>query len=584
MASRPTARAVRLARALVALLFAILGSAESSAQTRVLPLGDSITNGGQGHASYRYALWFGAAQAGYVVDFVGSRQEIFGGDPANLAWYPSYLTSFDRDHEGYWGYRTDQIAALIDAIAAAAQPDVALIHLGTHDIGQNGAAGVANADANLRFIIGRLRAENPDVVVLLARVVPIACCSGYFANAAQVGPLNAAIDQIALDLDTPMSPVVVVDLNTGFDTGTMLQSDGLHPNTVGESWMASQWLAVLGPFVEAGNAPPGVAISSPIDGASVQVGVPIAIAADASDANGSVTQVSFFAGAALLGVDASPPWEFVWPDAPLGSHALTAVAVDDGGAMTTSAPVVVDVVAAGAPIAIPVSNASFETPVLNDGVVLERPGTVGGWVFAASSNTYLGIFDPPAGSYPSAGGAGTPAGADGENVAYLFNNGGPAEFVEATQALAATLEAGNVYELRVAIGRFLPGQPYAPSSYGGYRVELLAGSTVIAVDEDGVDPAVGTFSDALASVAAADVAPTLLGQPLSIRLTISATGAPFSTHFDDVRLTRRPERAVPALSAPAGLALALALAALAASWLGTSEARREGALATKSRD
>jgi lysophospholipase L1-like esterase len=459
--------------ALLALLAvcALQAPAASDAQTRVLALGDSITQGGQGYASYRYPLWYALVSAGYAVDLVGSRDFLNDGAP-NPALYPGYFTSFDRDHEGYWGWRTDQIAPIAQGLAAAAQPDVVLVHLGTNDIGQQGAAGVANADANLRLVVQNLRAAVPDLTILLARVIPIGPGSSYFANATQVAPLNAAIDDVAADLGTPASPILVVDPNAGFDLGTMMQSDGLHPDQDGEAFLAGVWLAALAPLLP----PP--------------------------DPNG--------------------------------------------------------------PIAV--SNPSFELPELADGALASGPGTFGGWSFDGSASTYLGIFDPPAGSYPGAGGDGTPAGADGSNVAFLFNNGGPAETVTATQVLAAALAPDTDYELRVAIGRFLPEQPYAFSTWGGYRIELLAGGTPIALDTGSVDPPVGAFTDAAASVSSGSLAPALLGQPLAIRLSLATTDAPRSTHFDDVRLTRSATQQVPALSAPqaAGLALALLAAAFAA--------------------
>jgi lysophospholipase L1-like esterase len=452
--------------ALLALL-GCLASVSSGAQTRILALGDSITQGGQGFASYRYALWNLLVQEGHAVDFVGSRDFLFGGGAPDPLLYPAYFTGFDRDHDGYWGWRTDEIAPIAQALASAAQPDFVLIHLGTNDIGQQGAAGVANADANLRLVIQSLRAAVPDVAILLARVVPIGPGTSYFANAAQVGPLHAVIDDVAADLDLPASPIDVVDLAAGFDLGSMMQSDGLHPDADGEAFMAARWLAALEPLL--------------------------------------------------------PPPD---PDPP-----------------------------------IQIANPSFEVPVLADGALASGPGSVGGWSFAGTTNTYLGIFDPPAGSYPTAGGDGTPTGADGSNVAFLFNNGGPAETVTATQTLSATLAAASDYTLRVAIGRFLPDQPYAFSTWGGYRIELLAGGTPIAVDTGSVDPPTGEFRDATASVSSDSLDPALLGQPLAIRLSLATSDAPRSTHFDDVRLERSAAEEVPALPAAGALLLALALMA-----------------------
>jgi lysophospholipase L1-like esterase len=459
-------------RALALAWLACLAAGAAPAQTRILPLGDSITQGGQAHASYRYALWFELQQAGYDVDFVGGRDFLFGGGAPDPGPYPAYFTTFDRDHEGYWGWRTDEIAGVAPAAAAAAQPDVVLMHLGTNDIGQQGAAGVANADANLRTIIGQLRAAVPDVVVLIARVIPIGPGSSYFANAAQVPPLHAVIDDVATDLTTPLSPVIVVDPSAGFDLGSMMQGDGLHPNPAGEAFIAEAWREAL--------------------------------------------------------ADVLPPPD---PDPP------------------------------GGETPIDVANASFESPVLADGALASGPGNLGGWSFSGTAATFVGIFDPPAGSYPTAGGDATPTGADGSNVAFLFNNGGAAESVSAVQALGETVAADTDYVLRVAIGRFLPDQPYAFSTWGGYRVELLAGGVTIASDSGSMDPPTGEFRDAVVTASAAEIPPDRIGTPLSIRLGLAGTDAPRSTHFDAVRLTRRPAVVVPMLPAPAAGLLVIALLA-----------------------
>ncbi len=154
---------------------------------------------------------------------------------------------------------------------------------------------------------------------------------------------------------------------------------------------------------------------------------------------------------------------------------------------------------------------------------------------------------------PVAAGNSTPTGADGINVAYLFNDGGPSESVEATQVLSETLQPSGQYTLRVAIGNFNPSQPYAASTYGGYRIELLAGTTVIASDTDSFVPPLEEFQDAVALADASTLSAALVGQVISIRLTISATEADRSTHFDNVRLTLTPA-AVPSMS-PLGLVM-----------------------------
>lgn len=508
------------------------------AQVNVMCVGDSITQGGQQHASYRYPLWFDLQDAGFDVEFVGGRNFTNSADP-NLAWYPNYFTTFDRDHEGYWGWRTDQIAGIITSVTTSAQPDIVLIHLGTNDIGQTGASGVVNADINLRLIIDRIRVVRPNVTILLAEVIPIGPGTSYFNNADQVLPLNAVIADVATDMNSTGSPIVLVDQYTGYDLQTMMQSDGLHPNLIGEERIAEVWSNSLSALLPAGNPPPNVAITSPTDGTTFTAPANITITAEASDSNGFVTEVAFYNGGALLDIDSNGPYAFDWSNVPPGNYALSATAIDNEGASRTSSVVSITVDPPAGGDEVPVNNPSFETPLLSDGALAEGAGVIGGWTFAGTTNTFLGIFNPPVGSYPTAGGDGTPTGADGSNVAFLFNNGGPGESVSATQVLTDALLPDMEYTLTVAIGKFLPDQPYSFSIYGGYQIELLAGVTVIASDSDTVDPNFGEFQDALAVVSTTSIDPGLLGQPLSIRLNISDNIEDRSTHFDDVRLTRR---------------------------------------------
>lgn len=219
--------------------------ANTTAPVRVFPLGDSITHGGEGYASWRYPLWQSLTTAGANVNFTGSLDTVFGAQPS-AADYPDYYSTFDRNHEGHWGFRTDEVLAQLDAWVASAQPDVTMIHLGHNDVGQQGASGVTAAKANLQTIIARLRAANPAMKILIAQVIPMSPMVGgsYGANAAQISALNTQIMSLAASQDTVQSPVVVADLFTGFDYAT-LTWDGVHPNRQGEARMAQCWLPAL---------------------------------------------------------------------------------------------------------------------------------------------------------------------------------------------------------------------------------------------------------------------------------------------------------------------------------------------------
>ena len=88
--------AVAVTLATSALLGFGTAAAESNGGVRIMPLGDSITDGVQTPGGYRIGLWQRFVANGYREDFVGS----LSNGPAALG---------DHDHEGHSGWRIDQI-------------------------------------------------------------------------------------------------------------------------------------------------------------------------------------------------------------------------------------------------------------------------------------------------------------------------------------------------------------------------------------------------------------------------------------------------------------------------------------------
>jgi hypothetical protein len=170
---------------------------------------------------------------------------------------------------------------------------------------------------------------------------------------------------------------------------------------------------------------------------------------------------------------------------------------------------------------------------VSDGQVVGFPAS--GWGWRRIPGVESGIFDPTGASYPGAAGAGTPAGAEGSDVLYLYSSGGADAPATAFQTLPTTLVASRKYTLRVAIGNRLAGNPYG-TSWGGFRVELLAGNSVIASRADTFVPDPGTFRDVAMSVRGSNVSPDLVGRPLTIRLSATSTAFLAATDFDHVRL------------------------------------------------
>jgi len=88
-----------------------------------------------------------------------------------------------------------------------------------------------------------------------------------------------------------------------------------------------------------GNTPPSVGLTAPGVGATYTAPATVTLTASASDGDGTIARVDFYAGATLIGTDTTSPYSVTWSSAPAGSYSLTAVATDNGNASTTSAPV-----------------------------------------------------------------------------------------------------------------------------------------------------------------------------------------------------------------------------------------------------
>ena len=91
------------------------------------------------------------------------------------------------------------------------------------------------------------------------------------------------------------------------------------------------------------NQPPTVNLSSPADNSDSQLGQEVVISAIASDPDGFLVNVEFFANGSKIGEDATSPYTYSWAPVSTGTYSLTAKATDNAGATTTSASVTVNV-------------------------------------------------------------------------------------------------------------------------------------------------------------------------------------------------------------------------------------------------
>ena len=88
-----------------------------------------------------------------------------------------------------------------------------------------------------------------------------------------------------------------------------------------------------------------MSISSPIAGRSFTAPASLTITAAASDSDGTIARVDFFANSQFIASDTSSPYQAAWSNVAAGSYSLTAVARDNLGGTRTSSAVSVSITA-----------------------------------------------------------------------------------------------------------------------------------------------------------------------------------------------------------------------------------------------
>nr|HPR60802.1 Ig-like domain-containing protein [Prolixibacteraceae bacterium] len=194
---------------------------------KVMPLGNSITEGYVIPGAYRLKLWQNLEEAGLDcgVDLVGTlnNNSVSGLD--------------DPDHEGHSGWTTGQILAQIDNYMAAETPDIVMMHLGTNDLAQDVAD---EAPANIRGLIDHICAAlPPDGKLYVSKIIPI----GGMGNAASLA-YNTIIEEAVTEKQALGLPVYLVDAYSIW-SNEYISGDWTHPNQTGYDVLGDFWFNVI---------------------------------------------------------------------------------------------------------------------------------------------------------------------------------------------------------------------------------------------------------------------------------------------------------------------------------------------------
>ena len=193
--------------------------------TTLLPLGDSITQGGKRFISYRQVLIPDLATKGIAIKCIGPHKD---------------ATSA---HAGYGGKNTHYLATISTKIYRQYPADIVMIHSGHNSFSKD--QPVAGIIQDTKAIIENMRKINPKVTILLAQVIP----SGKLPKYAYIPELNKGLEALSKRLTEERSRIILVNQADGFDWKTDTVDDKVHPNSSGAKKMAAKWMSALLPLL-----------------------------------------------------------------------------------------------------------------------------------------------------------------------------------------------------------------------------------------------------------------------------------------------------------------------------------------------
>jgi len=197
--------------------------------TRIMVVGDSVTQGSVGDWTWRYRLWQHLRSVDADVDFVGPNAGVCC-DEADRQDETAYADpDFDRDHAARWGMTLERQDYPVSDLVRTYHPDVVVEYLGINDLIWRGTPPEGVLDMVTDFVTD-VQSADPDTDVVLGSL-PQTWKAG-------VDEFDAGLPALAEALSTETSLVRVARPEEPFvqDVDTW---DPAHPSATGEVKLAA---------------------------------------------------------------------------------------------------------------------------------------------------------------------------------------------------------------------------------------------------------------------------------------------------------------------------------------------------------
>ena len=274
MSSDARTRSRRTVRAAYAALAALLslapalagcghdpGHGAAPAATRIMLVGDSITQGSTGDYTWRYRLWEHLRGDRVPVRFVGPRHDLWDDTRSSALGFvfgtryadPAFAANPAANaHDAFVGIRASAVAPGIGAVVRAYRPGYLIVLLGINDLASGAAP--AQVAGSMRQLLLNARAAAPGLRFAVVQAPPAAP-----VPAAKVAAYDGLLDRLGAQLSTHRSPVAVTGAPAGYSAERSACTDtwdGTHPNAAGELKIAAAVAGTLHSAFGIGSAYP----------------------------------------------------------------------------------------------------------------------------------------------------------------------------------------------------------------------------------------------------------------------------------------------------------------------------------------
>ena len=205
-------------------------SAHSKDTPTILAIGDSITQGGKTFICYRQVLIPELRKRNVGFTFIGPNKDAVS------------------THAGYGGKNTGYLLSISKDVYSRYPADIVMIHSGHNSFSKD--KPVPGIIRDTEAMIDNIREINPDVIVLLAQVIP----SGKLPKYSYIPELNKEFSTFFGRLNKQRQSIILVNQSESFHWKTDTIKDKVHPNASGAKKMAKKWIDALLPLLEKKDA------------------------------------------------------------------------------------------------------------------------------------------------------------------------------------------------------------------------------------------------------------------------------------------------------------------------------------------